>query len=374
MLDPRKAHIKYWRPRILLLVAHPKQSCELINFINDIKKGGLFVIGHVKIGALDDYELDPVQTEYSQWMSLIDNLKVKAFAELTLASTVSEGFLHLLRISGLGGMKPNTVCLGFYDDAKPVDSLAKSMKRKKRFFSSLEKGLANGIDMFEDYPIREEKKAKLQTPSDYVKMIYNSLKLQKNVCVCRHFNQLDKSMILKSSSDYYIDVWPLNLFRPGTASIFDDTCLFMLQLACILDMVPGWKSKTELRVFLCVNKESSSAANVEQKLDKVLKNLRIPARIQQISLDLGETYTEISEDEDQQMSLYKSLPKHIVEAINTRIKECSNRTAVSFLYLPQPPKSTTAQIEYLDRLTDLTNDLPPTVLVHGLNPVISTTL
>jgi hypothetical protein len=64
---------------ILLLVAHPKQSCELIHFINDIKKGGLFVIGHVKIGALDDYELDPVQTEYSQWMSLIDNLKVKAF-------------------------------------------------------------------------------------------------------------------------------------------------------------------------------------------------------------------------------------------------------------------------------------------------------
>jgi hypothetical protein len=35
----------------------------------------------VKIGALDDYELDPVQTENSQWMSLIDNLTVKALAK-----------------------------------------------------------------------------------------------------------------------------------------------------------------------------------------------------------------------------------------------------------------------------------------------------
>jgi hypothetical protein len=59
-------------------------------------------------------------------------------------------------------------------------------------------------------------------------------------------------------------------------------------------------------------------------LDKVLKNLRIPARIQQISLDLGETFTEISEDEDQQMSLYKSQPKYVVEAINTQIKKYSN--------------------------------------------------
>jgi hypothetical protein len=53
----------------------------------------------VKIGALDDYELDPVQTENSQWMSLIDNLTVKAFAELTLAGTVLEGFSHLMFIN-----------------------------------------------------------------------------------------------------------------------------------------------------------------------------------------------------------------------------------------------------------------------------------
>ncbi|XP_076086381.1 solute carrier family 12 member 9-like isoform X1 [Mytilus galloprovincialis] len=375
MLDPRKAHIKYWRPQILLMVAHPRQACELIHFINDIKKGGLFIIGHVKIGSLDKFDYDPVQTEYPQWMSLIDKLKVKAFAELTLANTVSDGLAHLIRLSGLGGMKPNTVCLGFYDDSKPVDSLVKCMRRKRRFFSSEEINSSNDVDMmFDNLPIRSERSHKHQSPSDYVKMIYDSLKLQKNVCICRHFNLLDKSIILKSTTEYYIDVWPLNLFRPYTASIFDDTCLFMLQLACILDMVPGWKSKTYLRVMLCTNNEGVAGKNVETKLDKVLKTFRIPAKIQPISLDLGESYKDLSEDEDHQMTLYKSIPEHIVQKINTRIKECSKKTAVTFMYLPRPPQDTTGQLEYLLSLTALTNDLPPTVLVHGLNPVISTTL
>lgn len=375
MLDPRKSHVKYWRPQILLMVAHPKQSCELIHFINDVKKGGLFIIGHVKIGDLDKFDVDPVQKEYLHWMSLIDNLKVKAFAEVTLSRSVTEGFLHLVRLSGLGGMKPNTVCFGFYDESKPVDSLSKNLKKKKKFFSGNGKDLNNGTEaLFNDNSIRTDTAPKHISPSDYVKMIYDCLKFQKNVCLCRHFNQLDKAAIMKSKTEYYIDVWPLNLFRPYTANIFDDTCLFMLQLACILDMVPGWKSKTKLRVFLCVNRVPVVGTNMEQKLQKTLGNLRIHAKIEPISLDVGETYQELSQAEDHEMILYKSLPEHLVRAVNSRIKEHSKKTAVTFLYLPRPPEATAEQLEYLHSLTALTNDLPPTVLVHGLHPVISTTL
>ena len=65
---------------------------------------------------------------------------------------------------------------------------------------------------------------------------------------------------MRSKTTFYVDVWPINFFDPDSANYFDTCCLFLLQLACILNMVgeilgslkPDWPQSPPF-VFLILN-------------------------------------------------------------------------------------------------------------------------
>lgn len=100
------------------------------------------------------------------------------------------------------------------------------------------------------FPVRKQTEDKILSPEEYVNIISDVLRMKKNICLCRHFHRMDKQSIMKNNNFQYIDVWPINVFDPKNEDPFDVVSLFMMQLSCIINMLPAWK-KLHLRVFLC---------------------------------------------------------------------------------------------------------------------------
>uniref|UniRef100_A0A8C6SLA6 Solute carrier family 12 member 9 n=1 Tax=Neogobius melanostomus TaxID=47308 RepID=A0A8C6SLA6_9GOBI len=380
MLDVRKDHVKFWRPQILLMVANPRSSVGLITFINDIKKSGLYVLGHIQLGDLSTLPSDPLQSQYDSWLSLVDHLNIKAFVNLTMADSVRHGVQHLLFISGLGGMRPNTLVLGFYDDCVPKDTL-------------IDPTLSCSHDK-----LGQSADGKALSPQEYVAIIADAMKMCKNVVLARGFNEfvraeaLPAQLFSQAKSVVFIDVWPVNLLRPDSCSYVDTCSLFLLQLACVLNMVRAWRKAT-IRLFLCVE-EGRSVQGAEQKLGHLLKELRIKAQVypvpwdQQAALhwqrqgDFKSTESAESTKQEEEEEYANSFPSNTsrlsdeyLTAVNQLVLDQARPPpAVRFLYLPRPPADTRRYASYLHQLELLTRDLGPTLLIHGVTPVITTDL
>jgi len=308
-------------------------------------------------------------------------------------------------------MRPNTLVLGFYDDCTPQDDL------QGKILLSSGPGLdpaSQSIDPREAWSpffpnVRCTEELKDLPVDEYVSVIADAVKMGKNVTLARYFNQFNREEVLesgrkigghRSATGPFVDVWPLNLLQPDSRGYVDICSLFLLQLACVLQESRAW-SQARLRLFLCVEASSSATEKEEgeKKLRVMLKKLRISAKVQMVAWDhvvalhwrrqAGESLVESArnnydrrpgqdEHEDGILMFPNNdalLTDEYICAVNHLIRRHgAPRPAVRFLYLPRPPADTRRYRAYLHQVDVLSRDLGPTLLIHGVTPVVTTDL
>ena len=126
------SHIKNWRPQVLILckpdarrqgAQHPK----LIALLKQLKGArGLSILGSIVPGRLA--ESSKIQATVDRALRrLRDENKVQGFTQVIMTPNVTLGLSALIQTSGLGGLYPNTVMLGWSRHWKEHTERAKQM-------------------------------------------------------------------------------------------------------------------------------------------------------------------------------------------------------------------------------------------------------
>ncbi|XP_069489866.1 solute carrier family 12 member 6 isoform X2 [Ambystoma mexicanum] len=116
-LEEGPPHTKNWRPQLLVLlkldedlhVKHPR----LLTFASQLKAGkGLTIVASVLVGNFLDSYGEFLAAEQTI-KHVMEKEKTKGFCQLVVAQKLREGLSHLIQSCGLGGMKHNTVIMGW---------------------------------------------------------------------------------------------------------------------------------------------------------------------------------------------------------------------------------------------------------------------
>ncbi|XP_051501609.1 solute carrier family 12 member 6-like isoform X2 [Myxocyprinus asiaticus] len=116
-LEEGPPHTKNWRPQLLVLLkldedAHVK-SPRLLTFASQLKAGkGLTIVGTVISGNFLQSYGEALAAEQTL-KHLMDKERVKGFVQCIVAQKPREGISHMIQSSGLGGMKHNTIVMGW---------------------------------------------------------------------------------------------------------------------------------------------------------------------------------------------------------------------------------------------------------------------
>ncbi|KAF5864318.1 hypothetical protein ETB97_008096 [Aspergillus alliaceus] len=277
LLRLRQEHVKFWRPQILLFVTNLDDQFKMVSFCNSLKKGGLFVLGHVIV--TDDFSsaVPEARRQQTMWTKFVENSKVKAFVNITVSPSAEWGIRNVALNSGLGGMRPNIVVI---DQFRNGQSLVETLQPRK-----------DSNDRRNSRDLAPECAENITSPpmscANYVTILEDLLfKLRINVAVAKGFENLELPTFGQHKKKY-IDLWPIQMSaeigadtesKKNVLTTNFDTYTLILQLGCILNTVPSWKKTYKLRVAVFVEYETD-VDDERGRVQALLEKLRIEAEV-----------------------------------------------------------------------------------------------
>ncbi|KAK4308193.1 hypothetical protein Pmani_020092 [Petrolisthes manimaculis] len=116
-LEEGPPHTKNWRPQILILVKLTKDLVpkykKLFTFASQLKAGKGLTMA---VSVIDGEYSKSYGESHAAKQSLrraMNEERVKGFVDTLISKNITEGISHIIQTCGLGGMKPNTVILGW---------------------------------------------------------------------------------------------------------------------------------------------------------------------------------------------------------------------------------------------------------------------
>jgi len=223
-------HVKFWRPQILLLVGNPRSQWQFIQFCNALKKGALYIIGHIIVTNDFNACLTELKKQKSAWLEFIRVSGVKAFHQVAISPSELWGMRNLILNAGLGGLYPNLIVLGFFslDDWRNLHPASRHTADHNKQLKRSTSHPHHTVEM--DLPtddIRAERPIAITTWVNIVEDIL--LGLNMNIAIGKGMDEMELPILKKkrgwfSRREYgrttkkYIDLWPIQM----SAEITDD--------------------------------------------------------------------------------------------------------------------------------------------------------
>ena len=227
LLRLKPEHIKFWRPQVILLVNNARHQTRLIQFCNSLKKGSLYILGHVIVTNDFNSGVHETRLQQAAWTEYMSEMpRLKAFVQFAISPSINWGVRNLILSAGLGGMRPNVAVLGWYNmedlrqsnppvavpnaPMSPIKSYSPpknggKMPRRRRGDTS-----ARILEGF--LPTDVLKTEEMMSATDYMTILEDlALRYRLNVAIGKGFENLETPQRGKHNAKKFVDLWPIQM-------------------------------------------------------------------------------------------------------------------------------------------------------------------